>query len=119
LKVIEALQNIGWKRGDTLLYQQEYKLLLEQQKQFEGRKGVKPDIVLQDLNGNILAVFENKFEDEKKALPKLRSLYAAVLKPCFLYACSPERILFYDTEWKGLEAEEFRQVDSFMSLDEM
>jgi type I site-specific restriction endonuclease len=119
LKVIEALQKIGWKRGDTLLYQQEYKLSPEEQKQFEGRKGVKPDIVLQDLNGNILAVFENKFEDEKKALPKLRSLYAAVLKPRFLYACSPERILFYDTEWKGLEAGEFRQVDSFMSLDEM
>jgi type I site-specific restriction endonuclease len=119
LKVIEALQKIGWKRGDTLLYQQEYKLLPEQQKQFEGRKGIKPDIVLQDLNGNILAVFENKFEDEKKALPKLRSLYATVLKPRFLYACSPERILFYDTEWKGFEAGEFRQVDSFMSLDEM
>ena len=46
-------------------------------------------------------------------------LYAAVLNPRFLYACSPERILFYDTEWKGFEAGEFRQVDSFMSLDEM
>ncbi|MDR2921750.1 MAG: DEAD/DEAH box helicase family protein, partial [Treponema sp.] len=113
------LQKIGWKRGDTLLYQQEYKLLPEQQKQFEGRKSVKPDIVLQDLNENILAVFENKFGDETKALPKLRSLYAAVLKPRFLYACSPERILFYDTEWKGFEAGEFRQVDNFMSLDEM
>ena len=30
LKVIEALQEIGWKRGDTLLYQPEYRLLLEQ-----------------------------------------------------------------------------------------
>jgi len=119
LKVIEVLQKIGWKRGDTLLYQKEYKLLPEQQKQFEGRKSIKPDIVLQDLNENILAVFENKFEDEKKALPKLRSLYATILKPRFLYACSPERILFYDTEWKGFEAGEFRQVDSFLSLEEM
>jgi type I site-specific restriction endonuclease len=119
LKVIETLQSIGWKRGDTLLYQPEYRLLLEQQQQFEGRKSIKPDIVLQDWNGNILAVFENKFEDEKKALSRLRSIYFTVLKPRFLYACSPERTLFYDTEWKGLEAGEFRQVDSFMSLEEM
>jgi type I site-specific restriction endonuclease len=119
LKVVEILQKIGWKRGDTLIYQQEYRLMPEQQSQFEGRKSIKPDIVLQDLNGNILAVFENKFEDEKKALAKLRSLYAAILKPRFLYACSPERVLFYDTEWKGFEAGEFRRVDSFMTLDEM
>ncbi|MDR3246755.1 MAG: DEAD/DEAH box helicase family protein [Prevotellaceae bacterium] len=119
LKVVDTLQKIGWKRGDTLLYQQEYKLLPEQQKQYEGKKSIKPDIVLQDLNGNILAVFENKFDDEKKALTKLRSLYAIVLKPRFLYACSPERILFYDTEWKGLESGEFRQVDGFMTLEEM
>ena len=119
LKVIEALQKIGWRRGDTLLYQQECKLLPEQQNQFEGRKSIKPDILLLDLSGNVLAVFENKFENEKKALTKLRSLYAAVLKPRFLYACSPERILFYDMEWKGLEAGEFRQVDGFMNLDEM
>jgi len=26
LKVIERLQQLGWKRGDTLLYQQEYAL---------------------------------------------------------------------------------------------
>jgi type I site-specific restriction endonuclease len=119
LKVIETLQSIGWKRGDTLLYQQEYRLLPEQQQQFEGRKSIKPDIVLQDWNGNILAVFENKFEDEKKALSKLRSIYSTVLKPRFLYACSPERTLFYDTEWKGLEAGDFRQMDGFMSLEEM
>jgi type I site-specific restriction endonuclease len=119
LKVIEALQKIGWKPGDTLLYQQEYKLSTEQQKQFEGKKSIKPDIVLQDINGTILAVFENKLVDERKALPKLRLLYATVLNPRFLYACSPERILFYDKEWKGFEAGEFRQVDSFLSLDEM
>ncbi|MDP2683342.1 MAG: hypothetical protein Q8P28_11215 [Deltaproteobacteria bacterium] len=27
-KVIERLQQLGWKRGDTLLYQQEYTLSL-------------------------------------------------------------------------------------------
>lgn len=119
LKIIDELKKLGWKPGDTLLYQQEYTLTPEQQKIFEGRKSVKPDITLTDLNGNIIAVFENKFEDEKKALSKLRTLYAAVLKPRFLYACSPERILFYDTQWKGLEAGEFRQVNGLMSLEDM
>lgn len=119
LKIIEDLKKLGWKVGDTLLYQQEYALTPEQQKQFEGKKSVKPDITLLDLNHNIVAIFENKFEDEKKALTKLRTLYATVLKPRFLYACSPERILFYDTEWKGLEAGEFRQVTSLMTLEEM
>lgn len=119
LKVIGDLQKLGWKPGDTLLYQQEFTLTPEYQKVFEGKKSIKPDITLVDLHHNVLAVFENKFEDEKKALSKLRTLYAAVLKPRFLYACSPERTLFYDTEWKGLEAGEFRQVSDFMSLEEM
>jgi type I restriction enzyme, R subunit len=94
LKVIEELKKLGWKVGDTLVYQQEYILTPEQKKIFEGRESIRPDITLTDLNGNILAVFENKFEDEKKALTRLRTLYATVLKPRFLYACSPERILF-------------------------
>jgi type I site-specific restriction endonuclease len=119
LKVIDELKKLGWKPGDTLLYQQEYTLTPEQQKLFEGRKSIKPDITLTDLNGSIIAIFENKLEDEKKALTKLRALYAIVLKPRFLYACSRERILFYDTEWKGLEAGDFKQVNSFMSLEEM
>src|SRR3989338_4619397 len=119
LKIIEDLKKIGWKVGDTLLYQQEYALTPEQQKLFEGKKSVKPDITLLDLNHNIVAIFENKFEDEKKALTKLRTLYAGVLKPRFLYTCSPERILFYDTEWKGFDAGEFRQVNCLMSLEEM
>src|SRR3989344_53712 len=119
LKVIKELEKLGWKPGDTLLYQQEYSLTPEQQKVFENRKSIKPDITLTDFNGNVLAVLENKFEDEKKALTKLRSLYALILKPRFLYACSPERTLFYDTEWKGVEAGEFRQVNSFASLEEM
>lgn len=119
LKIIEELKKLGWKPGDTLSYRQKYALTPEQQAIFEGRQYIEPDITLTDLNGNILALVEDKFEDEKKALTKLRSLYAAVLKPRFLYACSPERILFYDTEWKGLEAGEFRQVNGFMSLEDM
>jgi len=43
----------------------QYKLTKEQQKEFRDNKSIKPDIVLQDLHGNILAVFENKLEDEK------------------------------------------------------
>jgi len=119
LKVIDELKKVGWKVGDTLLYQKEYILTPEQQKIFEERKSIKPDITLTDINENIIAVIENKFEDEKKALARLRTLYATVLKPRLLYACSPERILFYDTEWKGLEAGEFKRVDSFMALEEM
>jgi len=119
LIVINKLQKLGWKPGDTLLYQPQYKLTEEQQKEFPEFKSIKPDIVLQDLQGNILAVFENKLEDEKKALNKLRTLYWRVLKPRFLYACSSERILFYDTAWQGLDAGEFKRVDGFMSLEEM
>lgn len=119
LKVIKELEKLGWKSGDTLLYQQEYQLTPEQQKEFPGRKTVKPDIVLTDLKGDIVAVFENKLEDEKKGLVKLRALYSQILKPRFLYACSPERILLYDTSWRGLNAGEFRRVDGFMSLEEI
>ena len=60
LKVINELQQLGWKPGDTLLYQPEYKLTEEQQKEFSGHKSIKPDIILQALHGNILAVFENE-----------------------------------------------------------
>lgn len=118
LKVIKQLEKLGWKAGDTILYQQEYKLTLEQEKEF-GKKSIKPDIVLTDLSGDILAVIENKLEDEKKGLTKLRILYYKILKPRFLYACSEERTLFYDTAWKGLEAGEFRRVGDFMSLEDM
>ncbi|MCR4322359.1 MAG: hypothetical protein NUV74_18760 [Candidatus Brocadiaceae bacterium] len=38
LKVIEKLQQIGWKREDTLIYQREYALSPEHQKMFEQRK---------------------------------------------------------------------------------
>ncbi len=119
LKVIKELEKLGWKAGDILLYQPEYQLSPEQQKEFKGKKSVKPDIVLTDLSGDIVAVFENKLEDEKRSLVKLRALYSQVLKPRFLYARSPERVLFYDTTWRDLNAGEFRRVDGFMSLEEM
>jgi len=118
LKVIEELKKLGWKPGDTLLYQPEYALTEEQQKEF-GVKKIRPDIVLCDMHGNILAVFENKLDNEKKALTKLRTLYYQVLRPRFLYACSKERILLYDTAWKGMDAGVFKRVQGFMSLDEM
>ncbi|MDQ3020400.1 MAG: DEAD/DEAH box helicase family protein [Bacteroidota bacterium] len=118
LKVIKQLEKLGWNSGFTLLYQQEYQLTPEQQKEYN-KKSIKPDIVLQDINGNILAVFENKLEDEKKGLNKLRMIYSKILNPRFLYACSKEKILFYDNSWKGIDAGDFRQVTDFMSLDEM
>lgn len=119
LRIINLLQSLGWTAGDTLLYQQEYKLTTEQQAQFSGIKSIKPDIVLQDLNGDILAVIENKLEDERKGLQKLRMVYSAILNPRFLYACSAERILFYDNAWRGLDAGEFKQITSFMRLEDM
>ena len=111
IPAIKALEAVGWILGDTLLYQPEYKLTEAQQKEYAYPDGrlrltIKPDMVLLDLNGNVLAVIENKLhkKDEKIALSKLRLLYAQILKPRFLYACSKERILFYDIVWRGLEA---------------
>jgi len=119
LRVIKELDGLGWRPGDTLLYQPQYALSPEQQRQFPGHKYIKPDVVLQDLQGNPIAVFENKLDDPKKALPKLRLLYSQILRPRFLYACSAERNLFYDMAWIGLEAGEFRPVNTFLSLEDM
>ena len=119
LRVIKDLEKLGWKVGDTLLYQPQYPLTPEQQKEFPGHKSIKPDIVLQDFQGNPLAVFENKLDDPKKGLPKLRLLYSHILRPRYLYACSAERNLFYDMAWIGLDAGEFRPVNSFLSLEDM
>jgi type I site-specific restriction endonuclease len=120
LRVINELtKNHGWKVGDTLLYQPQYSLTPEQQEQFQGRKSIKPDIVLQDMHGTPLIVIENKLKDPKKALPQLRLLYSQILKPRFLYACSKERNLFYDIAWRGLDAGEFRPVNSFLSMEEV
>ena len=120
IPVIKALEAIGWKLGDTLLYQPEYKLSEAQQQEYNCQS-IKPDLVLQDLNGEVIAVIENKLEqkNEKKAIAKLRLLYAQILKPRFLYACSKERILFYDMAWRGLDAGEFKRCNEFLTLEQM
>lgn len=120
LRVIKELtEKHGWKVGDSLLYQPQYTLTPEQQNQFPGRKYIKPDIVLQDIHGTPLVVFENKLDDPKKALPKLRLLYSQILRPRFLYACSKERNLFYDMAWRGLDSGEFRPINTFLSMEEV
>ena len=45
LKAIEQLQQLCWKRGDTLLYQHEYVSSPEHQIMFQGKKNIKPDIM--------------------------------------------------------------------------
>ena len=73
LAVYDALKPLGWTRANTtLLYQPSYALTEEEQREFPGSKSIKPDLVLQDLQGFALAVIENKLDDPQKALPKLR-----------------------------------------------
>ncbi len=124
LKVYEALKTLDWRLGDTLLYQPSYALTEEEQQDYPGSKSIKPDFVLQDIQGVALAVLEDKLDDPAKALPKLRLKYSRVLKPRFLYACAADgagglRILFFDLTWQGIDAAEFRPVDGFMSLEAM
>jgi len=124
LKVYDTLKALDWRQGDTLLYQPIYALTEDEQKDFPGSKSIKPDFVLQDLQGFALAVIENKLDDPAKALPKLRLKYSRVLKPRFLYACAADgagglKVLFFDLAWRGVDAADFRVVDSFMSLMDM
>jgi type I site-specific restriction endonuclease len=120
LPIIQKLINeYGWKVGDTLLYQQIYDIPENLKKDYPALKNIRPDIVLQDLKGDVLAVIENNLDKENKDLLKLRTIVTQLLKPRFLYACSAERILFYDNAWRGLDAGEFKQVTTFMSLEEM
>jgi len=120
LPIIQKLVNeYGWKVGDTLLYQQIYDIPENLKKDYSTYKNIRPDIVLQDMNGEVLAVIENNLDRENKDLLKLRTIVTQLLKPRFLYACSAERILFYDNAWRGLDAGEFKQVTTFMSLEEM
>ena len=116
LRVYDALRNLGWALGDTMLYQQSYTLTPEEQADFPGSKTIKPDFVLQDLQATVLAVIEDKLDDPKKALPKLRLKYSRILKPRYLYACAQDKMLFYDMTWRGVDAGEFRRVNTFMSL---
>jgi len=120
LPIIHKLVNdYGWKVGDTLLYQPIYNIPENLKRDYPNLKNIRPDIVLQDLNGEVVAVIENNLDKENKDLLKLRTVVTHLLKPRFLYACSAERILFYDTAWKGLDAGEFKQVTNFMTLEEM
>ena len=120
LPIIQKLVNeYGWKVSDTLLYQQIYDIPENLKKDYSTLKNIRPDIVLQDMNGDVLAVIENNLDKENKDLLKLRTIVTQLLKPRFLYACSAERILFYDNAWRGLDAGEFKQVTTFMSLEEM
>ena len=117
--ILKLINEYGWKIEDTLLYQQAYDIPENLKKDFPTYKNIRPDIVLQDLNGEIIAVIENNLDKERKDLLKLRTIITKVLKPRFLYACSAERIFFYDNAWRGLDAGEFKIVNSFMSLEEM
>lgn len=124
LKVYDALKDLKWTLGDTLLYQPSYSLNDEEQQDFPGSKSIKPDFVLQDLQGFALAVIEDKLDDPQKALPKLRLKYSRLLKPRFLYACAADgagglKILFFDLAWRGTDAAEFKSIGEFMSLEEM
>ena len=120
LPIIQRLEKeYGWKVGDTLLYQQIYDITENLRKDYPVLKNIRPDIVLQDLNGEVLAVIENNLDKENKDLLKLRTIVSQLLKPRFLYACSAERLLFYDNAWRGLDAGEFKQVNGFMTLEEM
>jgi type I site-specific restriction endonuclease len=119
LQTYDALTALGWRINDTMRYQPSYTLTPEEQADFPGSRTIKPDFVLQDLQATALAVIENKLDDPKKALPKLRLKYSRILKPRYLYACSQDKKLFYDMSWRGVDAGEFRPVNSFMSLDQM
>lgn len=124
LNVYDTLKALDWRLGDTMMYQPSYALTEEEQKDFPGSKSIKPDFVLQDMQGFSLAVIENKLDDPAKALPKLRLKYSRVLKPRFLYACAADgagglKVLFFDLAWRGVDAADFRVVDSFMSLTDM
>lgn len=116
LKVIKKLEALGWVAGDTLLYRPRYKLS-EEQKKLYNKTFIEPDIVLQDpISKEILAIIENKFKSEKEAFAQLR-IDEMVLRPRFLYACSQNKNLFYDTAWRGLEAGEYKVTEDFMSYE--
>lgn len=117
--ILKLINKYGWKIEDTLLYQQTYDIPDNLKKDYPNLKNIRPDIVLQDLNGEVIAVIENNLDKENKDLLKLRTVVTHLLKPRFLYACSAERILFYDNAWRGLDAGEFKQVNGFMTLEEM
>ena len=65
LPIIQKLVNeSGWKVGDTLLYQQIYDIPEDLRKDYSTLKNIRPDIILQDLNGDVLAVIENNLDEQ-------------------------------------------------------
>ena len=75
LPIIQKLVNdYGWKVGDTLLYQQIYDMPENLKKDYSSLKNIRPDIVLQDLNCEVIAVIENNLDKENKDLLKLRTV---------------------------------------------
>ena len=69
IPIIQRLVNeYGWKVGDTLLYQPIYDISENLKKDYGNLKNIRPDIVLQDLNGEVLAVIENNLDKENKDL---------------------------------------------------
>ena len=99
LPIIQRLVNeYGRKVGDTLLYQQIYDIPENLKNDYPNLKNIRPDIALQDLNGEVLAIIENNLDKENKDLLKLRTVVTHLLNPCFLYACGAERILFNSSQ---------------------
>ena len=99
MKVIKELESLGWKVGDSLLYQPEYQLTEEQQHQYaydgKPRKSIRPDIVLIDpISHEVLSVFENKLKDEglsrwhilRGVEASLKRLNTDCLDICYLHA---------------------------------
>ena len=64
-----------WKVDDTILYQQTYEITENLKKDYPTLKNIRPDFVLQDLNGEVLAVIENNLDKDNKDLLKLRTVF--------------------------------------------
>ena len=118
IKIIKQLEALGWVLGDTLLYQHQTAVPPHLALEYN-RKAIKPDIKLIDhLTGDVLAIIENKLDNESKAFAQLR-FGNLVFRPRFLYACSDEQIQFYDNEWRGLDAGDYKVVNQFLRYEDM
>jgi type I site-specific restriction endonuclease len=75
--ILKLINEYGWKIEDTLLYQPIYDIPENLKKDYSTLKNILPDIVLQDMNGDVLAVIENNLDKENKDLLKLRKYLMA------------------------------------------
>jgi len=75
--ILKLINEYGWKIEDTLLYQPIYDIPENLKKDYSTLKNIRPDIVLQDMNGDVLAVIENNLDKENKDLLKLRKYLMA------------------------------------------